>query len=98
MPCYQVFAFVVLAISYLSTYRITVYVHIERAHKYGNLDTAIRKCFICLPFFDGNHFSICRGHNSIIVDSMLSFGNTKKRYHKEQQTKRNYKYYGTGGW
>src|SRR5690349_18726891 len=85
MPRYKVFSFMILAISYLPTDRVAVYMHIQRAHKNRNLYAAVGKVFICLYFFYNYYFTISRRYDGIFIYCRHPFGHTKKRNQEKKQ-------------
>src|SRR6266542_3883482 len=86
MPGYQIFSFVILAIQHFATYRVSVDMHIQRAHKNRKLQTFVFKIFIRLNFFNYNHGSIAWRNNYLFIFSVCSIGNSKKRKNEDQQS------------
>src|SRR6266498_5122632 len=75
----------ILAVCHFATNRVTIYMHIQRAHKDGDLQPAIGKIFISLYFFNGYNFSIGRSNDGVIVNRVVALWDAEKRNNKDKQ-------------
>ena len=70
----------VLAVQHFSAYGIAVYMHIQRTHKYGDLDSSVGKIFIGLYFLNYHYSAIAGSDKGIFLVSKLPFWYAEKGY------------------